>query len=157
MGLRIMRETGLVAALLLMACGSGEGQAVARGGDQGSPAAVATPQAPARDGVAETKFGDDNQQYPKGFSPYPGSRPARNFSASTYDGGTAASFEVEAKVADVIAHFRKQAEAQGMKITGQVEGGSTTIFVADRPDGSGDVKFTIIQSGNRVMGAVMGK
>ncbi|KGB51642.1 hypothetical protein FG91_04004 [Sphingopyxis sp. LC81] len=153
-----MRELVSVAALLLMACSSGDDQVVTNDGLDGRSAGGPVAYRPMEDSQSSVKIGADNQQYPKGFSPYPGSRPARNFSASVSDGGTVASFEVEAKVADVMAHFRKQAEAQGMKITGQVEGGSTTIFVADRPDGSGDnVKFTIIQSGDRVMGAVMGK
>lgn len=153
-----MRNMALMAALLFMAWGTGEDQVLASDGLDNPPADGRAGFRPAGDRDSGVKIGADNQKYPEGFTPYPGSRPASGYSASVGEGESAASFAVEARPADVIAHFRRQAEAQGMKIRGEVKGGSTTIFFADRPGGSGDsVKFVIMQSGNRVMGSVAGR
>ena len=69
--------------------------------------------------------------------------------------GGMASFEVKGQAADVIAHFRKQAEAAGMKITTEVKAGETAMFGAERPgDSKSGVQVTATQAGDMVNGSI---
>jgi hypothetical protein len=66
-----------------------------------------------------------------------------------------ASFEVDAKAADVIAHFRQQAEAAGMKVTSEIKSGDTMIIGAEKSgDGKGGVQITATQTGSQVNGTI---
>ena len=66
-----------------------------------------------------------------------------------------ASFEVDAKAVDVIAHFRKQAEAAGMKVTSEIKSGDTMIIGAEKSGGGhGGVQITATQTGSQVNGTI---
>ena len=72
-------------------------------------------------------------------------------SAHTATAGTA----IKGAAADVIAHFRKQAEAAGMKITTEVKAGETAMFGAERPgDSKSGVQVTATQAGDMVNGSI---
>lgn len=93
---------------------------------------------------------------PAGITPYPGSKMTGGFAGSGKDGnGGLASFEVKGKAADVVAHYRKQIEGAGMKVTSEIAAEDTIIIGAEKP---GDTKVTIqvnaIQNGDMVEGAI---
>ena len=74
---------------------------------------------------------------------------------STDGTGGMASFEVNAKAADVIAHFRKQAEAAGMKVTSEIKSGDTAIIGVEKPgDTKTGVQITATQQGAQVIGTI---
>lgn len=108
------------------------------------------------DGEMQFGGGAGNAKFPAGFSPYPGAKVTGGFTATNKDGaGGMASFEVKGQAADVIAHFRKQAEAAGMKITTEVKAGETAMFGAERPDDSkSGVQVTATQAGDMVNGSI---
>lgn len=93
---------------------------------------------------------------PAGITPYPGSKMTGGFAGSGKDGnGGLASFEVKGKAADVVAHYRKQIEGAGMKVTSEIAAEDTIIIGAEKP---GDTKVTIqvnaIQNGDMVEGVI---
>lgn len=106
-----------------------------------------------KDGEMRFGSGAANAALPAGFTPYPGSKMTGGFTA---DGqGGMASFEAKAKAADVIAHFRKQAEAQGMDITSEVRAGETLMIGAEKKGaGKSGIQITATQAGDTVSGSV---
>lgn len=160
----------VAAALLVAGCGSKSETEVTRGsftdpdtgktadykvssGDDGESSNISIK---TEDGEMNFGSGAAHAKLPAGFSPYPGSKMTGGFAASGTDGvGGMASFEAKGKAADVVAHFRKQAEAAGMKITAEVNSGDTMMIAAEKPgDDKSGVQITTSQSGDMVTGAV---
>ncbi|OWQ95276.1 hypothetical protein [Sphingopyxis witflariensis] len=103
----------------------------------------------------EVQFGGV-AKLPAGITPYPGSKMTGGFAGSGKDGkGGLASFEVKGKAADVVAHYRKQIDGAGMKVTSEIAAEDTIIIGAEKP---GDAKTTIqinaTQNGDMVEGAI---
>ena len=158
------------AALLLAACGSKSEQEVASGTytdpDTGKTADYkVTKSADGEDGAVSIKTADGevsfgggvaNARLPAGFTAYPGARMTGGMSASGKDGESGmASFEVKGQAADVIAHFRKQAEAAGLKVSSEVKAGDMMMFSAEKGEGGkGGVQVTATQAGDTVNGTV---
>lgn len=157
-------------ALLLSACGSKSETEVASGtytdpetgetadyklttSDDGETSEVSIK---TKDGEMQFGGGAANAKLPAGFTAYPGSKLTGGFAASGTDGtGGMASFEVNAKAADVIAHFRKQAEAAGMKVTSEIKTGDSAIIGAEKPgDTKTGVQITATQQGAQVIGTI---
>lgn len=108
------------------------------------------------DGEMQFGSGAANAKLPDGFTPYPGSTMTGGFTATGKDGqGGMASFEAPGKAEDVIAHFRRQAEAAGLEVKAEVKAGETLMFGAERPgDSKSGVQVTATQQGDRVRGSV---
>ncbi|MDZ3831581.1 MAG: hypothetical protein U0S50_07170 [Sphingopyxis sp.] len=163
-----MRYLVLAATLALAACGSKSETEIASGtvtdpetgetteysvtstgeGDEG--------QVNIRTKDGEMSFGATAEaKLPDGFTPYPGAKMLGGVTTSGKQGaGGMASFEVKGKASDVIAHFRKQAEAQGLEITGEVSMGDMQSFGAEKPgDDKTGVHVTATQNGDMVTGS----
>lgn len=71
---------------------------------------------------------------PQGFSLFPASRVLGNSQVKRSGGGqdTLVTFEADAPAADVIAHYRDQAQAAGFAVSLEAETGDTRIFVGER-------------------------
>ncbi len=108
------------------------------------------------DGEVSFGGGAAHAKLPSGIAPYPGAKMTGGFSSSGKDGITGmASFEVKGKAADVIAHFRKQVEAQGMQVTSEIKADQTMMFAAQKPgDEKSGMQFTATQDGDKVSGSV---
>lgn len=163
--------TAAAAAMLLLAgCGSNEETEVASGtytdpetgesadykvtaGDDSESGNISIK---TEDGEMVFGGGAANAKLPAGFTPFPGAKMTGGFAATGKDGqGGMASFEADGKAADVIAHFRKQAEAQGMKVTSEVKAGDTLMFGAEAAGaGKTGVQVTATQAGSKVNGSV---
>ena len=103
----------------------------------------------------EMRFGTD-ARLPAGLTPYPGSKMTGGFAGSS-DGkqGGLASFEVKAKAAEVVAHYRRQIEAAGLKVKSEMNAGDTIIIGAEKPgDDKTTIQVTATQEGDMVQGAV---
>ncbi len=103
----------------------------------------------------EVKFGT-GAKLPAGLTPYPGSQMTGGFTG-TSDGkqGGLASFEVKAKAADVVAHYRTQIEAAGLKVKSEMNAGDTIIIGAEKPgDEKTTMQVTATQNGDMVEGAI---
>ncbi|KTE17142.1 hypothetical protein [Sphingopyxis sp. H115] len=159
----------LAAALLLAGCGSSEETEVASGtytdpetGQSADYKVTASDDGASNirikteDGEMVFGGGGANAKLPAGFAPFPGTKMTGGFAATGKDGqGGMASFEVDGKAADVIAHFRKQAEAQGMKVTREMKAGDTLMFGAEAAgSGKAGVQVTATQVGATVNGSV---
>ena len=158
------------AALMLSACGSQSEKEVASGSytdpTTGKTADYKiTSDADGENGNISIKTADGemnfgggaaNTKLPTGFTLYPGAKITGGMAASGKDGESGlASFEVKGQAVDVIAHYRKQAEAAGLKVTSEVKAGDTMMFGAEKPDGGkGGVQVTATQSGDMVTGAL---
>jgi hypothetical protein len=103
----------------------------------------------------EVQFGG-YAKLPAGITPYPGSKMTGGFAGSGKDGqGGLASFEVKAKAADVIAHFRKQIEGAGMKVNSEINAEDTIIIGAEKPgDAKTTIQVTATQTDDMVEGAI---
>ncbi|MBB5706541.1 hypothetical protein [Sphingopyxis panaciterrulae] len=165
-----MRTLVLTAALLLAACGSQSEKEVASGtvtdpetgettdykvtasgeGDEGN-VSIKT-----EDGEMSFGGGAANAKLPDGFAPYPGSKMTGGFTATGKGSQSGmASFEAPGKAEDVIAHFRKQAEAAGFKVNAEVKSGDTLMIGAAKPDDDkSGVQVTATQEGGKVTGSV---
>ena len=108
------------------------------------------------DGEVTFGGGAANAKLPAGFALYPGAKISGGFASSSKDGsGGMTSFDVEGQAADVIAHVRKQAEAQGMKVTTEIKSGDTMIIGAEKPgDEKTTIQVTATQEGDMVNGAI---
>ena len=103
----------------------------------------------------EVKFGTD-AKLPAGLTPYPGSKMTGGFAGAS-DGkqGGLASFEVKAKAAEVVAHYRRQIEAAGLKVKSEMNAGDTIIIGAEKPgDEKTTIQVTATQEGDMVQGAI---
>ena len=108
------------------------------------------------DGEMQFGGGAANAKLPAGFTVYPGSKMTGGFAARGTEGsGGMASFEVRAKAADVLAHFRRQAEAAGLKVTSEIKSGETAIIGAEKTSDAGTgVQITATQQGAQVIGTI---
>lgn len=158
------------AALLLTACGAKSEQEVASG-TYTDPATgktadyKVTQSAEGEDGNVTIKTADGelnfgggaaNAKLPAGFTLYPGAKITGGMAAKSKDGESGmTSFEVQGQAADVIAHFKKQAEAAGLKVTSEVKAGEMMMLSAEKGDGGKhDVQVTATQEGGKVTGAM---
>ncbi|HMO76190.1 MAG TPA: hypothetical protein PKD99_10655 [Sphingopyxis sp.] len=157
-------------ALLLAACGSKSEQEVASGtytdpetgktaeykvtaSDDGGKGNISIK---TEEGEMQFGGGAAHAKLPAGFAPYPGSTMTGGFTATNQEGeGGMAGFEAKGQAADVIAHFRGQAEGAGMKVTTEIRSGDTMIIGAEKPGDKGTgVQVTATQSGDMVNGSV---
>lgn len=167
----MMRWMGaIVPALMLAACGGDDGREVASGtvtdadgkstdysvtqsgdGDEGQ-VTIKTDE-----GSVQFGSGAGNAKLPDGFTLYPGAKLTGGMnSAAEGKSATIANFEVKAKGADVIAHYRKQAEAQGMKIKGEMSSPGNIILTAQQDSPvKRSIQVTAAEADGVVMGAVM--
>ena len=106
----------------------------------------------------EVRFGGDasDVKLPIGMTPYPGSKIAAGFGSSGKDGqSSTSSFEVKAKLADVMAHYRKQIEGAGMKVSSEMNTDDAMILSAQKPgDDKTSVQITASQDEGLVEGAI---
>ncbi len=164
-----MRKIMIMATLLLAACGTKSATEVASGTftdpetGETAPYSVATDEngtgnISIKTEEGEMKFdgGAGHGKLPDGISPYPGSRMTGGFSASGKSGtGGMASFEVKANAADVITHFRKQAESVGMKVNSELTSGDMMMIGAEKVgDKKTGMQVTATQAGDLVRGSV---
>ena len=158
------------AALMVSACGSKSEKEVASGsytdpetgetaeykvtsageGDEGN-VSIKT-----EDGEVNFGSGAANTKLPAGFTLFPGGKITGGMTASGKDGDSGlASFEVKGQAVDVIAHYRKEAEAAGLKISSEVKTDDTMMFSAEKPGGGkGGVQVIATQSGDTVTGTL---
>src|SRR3546814_15376274 len=103
--------------------------------------------------------GAANAKLPDGFAPYPGSKMTGGFTATGKGSQSGmASFEAPGKAEDVIAHFRKQAEAAGFKVNAEVKSGDTLMIGAAKPDDDkSGVQVTATQEGGKEIGRASGR
>lgn len=103
----------------------------------------------------EVQFGGE-AKLPAGITPYPGSKMTGGFAGSGKDGkGGLASFEVKGNAADVVAHYRRQIEAAGLKVKSEMNAEDTIIISAEKPDDAKtSIQITATQNGDMVEGAV---
>lgn len=108
------------------------------------------------DGEMSFGGGAANAKLPAGIAPFPGAKMTGGFSATGKDGiGGMASFEVRGKADDVIAHFRKQVEAKGLKVTSEIKADDTMMIAAEKPgDDKSGMQITATQEGDMVTGSV---
>ncbi len=162
----------LIPALLLAACGSSNESEIASGtvtDADGKTADYSITQSGDGDegkitiktDEGEMQFGSGagNAKMPEGFTLYPGAKLTGGMNSAAGDkSATMANFEVAGKNADVIAFYRKQAEAQGMKIVGEMSTPDNIILTAQQ-EGAKErsVQVTAAQKGGKVIGIVMGQ
>ena len=103
----------------------------------------------------EVQFGGE-AKLPAGITPYPGSKMTGGFAGSSEGKqGGLASFEVKGKAADVVAHYRRQIEAAGLKVKSEMNAADTIIISAEKPDDAQtSIQITATQNGDMVEGAV---
>ena len=103
----------------------------------------------------EVQFGGE-AKLPAGFTPFPGSKMTGGFSGSSEGRrGGLASFEVKGKAADVVAHYRRQIEAAGLKVKSEMKAEDTVIISAEKPDDAEtSIQVTATQNGDMVEGAI---
>ena len=103
----------------------------------------------------EVQFGGE-AKLPAGMTPYPGSKMTGGFAGSSEGKqGGLASFEVKGRAADVIAHYRRQIEAAGLKVKSEMNAEDTIIISAEKPDDAKtSIQITATQNGDMVEGAV---
>ena len=158
--------------LMLAGCGSGGESEIASGtvtdADGKSTDYRVTQSGDGDDGQIKIKTDEGEMQFGSGagnakmsdgFALYPGAKLTGGMN-SAIEGQTAtmANFEVSGKNADVIAFYRKQAEAQGMKIVGEMSTPGNIILTAQQEGAKKrSVQVTAAQEGNKVIGIVMGQ
>ena len=77
---------------------------------------------------------------PAGFTIYPGADVTSTTALTGNDGqGAMVMMSSEASPADMMAHYRKQAEAAGIEIQMEMKSGETSVIAGESPDG---VSFT---------------
>jgi hypothetical protein len=103
----------------------------------------------------EVQFGGE-AKLPAGITPYPGSKMTGGFAGSSEGKqGGLASFEVKARAADVVAHYRRQIEAAGLKVKSEMNAEDTIMISAEKPDDTKtSIQITATQNGDMVEGAV---
>lgn len=103
----------------------------------------------------EVQFGTGGA-LPAGLSPYPGTKMTGGFTGSSEGKqGGLASFEVKAKATDVIAHYRRQIEAAGLKVKSEMTAEDTIMIGAEKPDDEKTtIQVTATQNGDMVEGAI---
>ncbi len=103
----------------------------------------------------EVQFGGE-AKLPAGLTPFPGSKMTGGFAGSGKDGkGGLASFEVKGRAAEVVAHYRRQIEAAGLKVKSEMTAEDTVIISAEKPDDTKtSIQVTATQTGDVVEGAI---
>lgn len=160
-------SAALATALLLAGCGSKPETEVASGTytdpETGKTAEYkVSGSKDGEDGKVTIKTEDGEMQFgteaklPAGLTPYPGSKMTGGFAGSSEGKqGGLASFEVKAKAADVVAHYRSQIERAGLKVKSEMNAGDTIIIGAEKPgDEQTTIQVTASQNGDMVEGAV---
>ena len=162
----------VVPVVLLAACGSSNESEIASGtvtDSEGKTADYSITQSGDGDegkvtiktDEGEMQFGSGagNAKMPDGFALYPGAKLTGGMnSAANGKSATMANFEVSGKTSDVIAFYRKQAEAQGMKIVGEMSTPGNIILTAEQKGTAPrSVQVTAAQEGDKVIGIVMGQ
>ena len=138
----------LTTPLLLAACGSersgtittDDGETVDYTVDTGSGEASFT--AETEDGKATMRTGQNVEvELPDGFSLYPGAEVVTNTTFSQNDGqGSMIIFNSDDSVEDILAHYRKQADAAGVKIEMEMKTAQGTMLAGKGPE---DLVFSI--------------
>jgi hypothetical protein len=158
-----MRATiTLATAMFLAACGSeSSGSFETADGEAGSytidqDGSEVTAEITSDDGTTTIRSGEGvSADLPKGYSMYPG---ATIVSATTIAGaansGSMVFFESDASPQDVVAHFRKQAEADGVKIQMEMKTGNTMILSGEGDDGR-VFSITVSDDGGKSSGNLM--
>lgn len=155
-----MRFAAIIpATLILAACGS-QGDNAANADTSYSvdeESGVTTSQITTPDGTAKMESGAGvKANLPDGFTIMPGAKVVSASNISTEQGsGSMTMLEIASPAEDVIAHYRKQAEAAGIKIQlemnnegtrmigGEGEGGLTFSLTASEADGSTNAQLMI--------------
>lgn len=103
----------------------------------------------------EVQFGGE-AKLPAGLTPFPGSKMTGGFAGSSEGRqGGLASFEVKGKATDVVAHYRRQIEAAGLKVKSEMKAEDTVIISAEKPDDpETSIQVTATQNGDMVEGAI---
>lgn len=147
------------AALLISACGSektgtfetadGEGS-YKIGSDGGEVTAMAT----TKDGTTTMRSGENVPlDLPNGFTLYPGAKVQTNTAVTNNDGkGALIIMESDASPEDMIAFYRKQAEAAGIKLELEMTTAQGAMIAGNGPN---DLTFTF--NANRPVGGADGK
>lgn len=156
-----MRFAAIIpATLILAACGSQSDDAASDADTSYSvdeESGVTTSQITTPDGTAKMESGAGvKAKLPDGFTIMPGAKVISASNISTEQGsGSMTMLEIAKPAEDVIAHYRKQAEAAGIKIQlemnnegtrmigGEGEGGLTFSLTASEVDGSTNVQLMI--------------
>ncbi|MEW4447487.1 hypothetical protein [Qipengyuania sp. JC766] len=88
---------------------------------------------------AEVRAGGNiDVQLPAGFTVYPGAEVVTTMSASSADGeGRTTMMTTNDDPADVIAFYRKQAEAAGFAIANEMDSGTARMISGQSADGTG--------------------
>ena len=158
-----MRATiTLASAILLAACGSDTSGTFETGdGEEGSytvnqDGGEVTAEITSDEGTTTIRSGESVEvDLPDGYSMYPG---ARIVSATTMSGvsnnGSMVFFESDAAPEDVVTHFRKQAEADGVKIQMEMKTGDTQILSGEGDDGR-IFSITVNDEGGTSSGSLM--
>lgn len=105
-----------------------------------------------KDGDMRLDAGPAGAKMPAGFSLYPGATLDGGLTMAGSDGsGGIANFEVKANGKDVLAFYRKQAEANGMTVTSEFMSGSVHMITAEKESGPvRSVNFQIVPEGELV-------
>lgn len=140
----MMRVTlALVSSILLAACGSdSSGTFETSDGEEGSYTVdrdgdEMTAQITSEEGTATIRSGDGlNVDLPDGYSIFPGSKIVSSTTISSdSNSGSMVFFESDASPDDVVAHYRKQAESEGVDIKMEMTTGNTRILSGEGEDG----------------------
>lgn len=88
--------------------------------------------------------GAEGARMPSGFTLYPGAKMGEGLSSVGQDGGGGmATFEVAAKSKDVVEFYRKQVQANGMRVT--KDGKSGIVHMLNGANGNSDTKTISFQ------------
>ncbi|MDN3644882.1 hypothetical protein QWY75_01535 [Pontixanthobacter aestiaquae] len=155
----IAAVTGL---LLLSACGAERsGTITTEDGEEidytlDTDSGGATITAETEDGTATVRTGADVPvDLPSGFSIYPGAEVLNNVIIDREgDKGAMVSMTSDASAADMVAFYRKQAEAAGIKIETEVKTGAMTMIGGESESGTG-FSFMATPNGDATNGQLM--
>ncbi|HAU21968.1 MAG TPA: hypothetical protein DCS24_05115 [Erythrobacter sp.] len=158
-----MRATfTFILAISLAACGSdSSGTFETSDGEEGSysinqDGGEVTARITSDEGTTTIRSGKGvDAELPDGYSMYPG---ATIVSATTMSGdsanGSMVNFESDAAPDDIIAHFREQAEADGIEIKMEMKTGSGQILNGEGEDGR-VFSITVSNDGDKSSGNLM--
>jgi hypothetical protein len=83
---------------------------------------------------------------PQGFSLFPGTRVTNNARFTRADGeGTLVTFTADAPAKDILAHYRREAEAAGFAITLEHEAAGSLLLIAERERDGARLAVTVTE------------